>query len=174
MFTDQSFGCCTITSVQNEFVRTQKFKQKYPWRTNYAKHIRVLPRTPKEYEEVNLYFQAIDLKLKEGVINRLKDEFFDLSRTDKRVLAWSLAMKLPISTGDKGIVAFGHQEFKGRFKRHVSSLAILNAWIQQDLVKWTATLDGYLKEWKDNDEQPQPPRQKRRFRQLTGHRYPGS
>lgn len=174
MFSDPRFGCFTVGSVREEFVQTQKFKERYPWRKEYAKYIKHVARSHPRYEDVELYFKVINVKTRNGVVNKLKDELFDLSRVDQRLLAWSLAMELPICTSDDDISKFGHQEFREVFKGHASPLAIVNSWIDKKVIQWTERLSVYLGEWKSNHEPIQPTRQKRRFRQLTGYKYPGS
>ncbi len=173
MFTDAQFGCFTIGSVRREFVQTQRFKGKYPWRKEYAQYITFIPKSHTKHEDVELYYEAIRVKTEHGVINKLNDKLFDLGRTDQRLIAWSLGLGLPISTGDKDIIAFAQQEFEGVFKRYVSPLAILNGWIRDGLVLWTDTLNTYLEDWKKNNEPAQPKGQKQKFRQLTEHKYPG-
>ncbi|MBA4419143.1 MAG: hypothetical protein C0392_14735 [Syntrophus sp. (in: bacteria)] len=39
MFTDERFDCVTVQEVCEEIFRTQRFKTKYPWRSDYKGRI---------------------------------------------------------------------------------------------------------------------------------------
>jgi len=45
MFLNESYDCYTIKEVWEEMFQTTKFKNKYPWRVNFKKNIKILPST---------------------------------------------------------------------------------------------------------------------------------
>ena len=45
MFTDERFDCVTVQEVCEEIFRTQRFKTKYPWRSDYKDKIRPVQST---------------------------------------------------------------------------------------------------------------------------------
>jgi len=51
---------------------------------------------------------------------------------------------------------------------------MINRWIRERLIKWNEELHSYVADWKINNEHPQPKKQIREFKKLTGLSYPGS
>lgn len=59
MFQDKRYGCVTIKEVYNELFAMQKFKSRYPWRTDYRDKIGPLSTSQIDREEVSQYFSVI-------------------------------------------------------------------------------------------------------------------
>ncbi len=47
-------------------------------------------------------------------------------------------------------------------------------WIRKGLIDWSDELHEYVADWKRNEEDSQPRRQKIEYKKLNGLRYPGS
>ena len=69
---------------------------------------------------------------------------------------------------------FAIQEFSENFKGSISPLGMVNRWIRSNLIQWNNSRHDYIKDWKRNDEHPQPRRQKIEFKKIVGLPYPGS
>ena len=59
MFADKRYECVTIRQVWEEITQTQKFKSKYPWRKDYARHIQSLPKSTVETADYQLTLRAV-------------------------------------------------------------------------------------------------------------------
>jgi len=59
-------------------------------------------------------------------------------------------------------------------KSNISPLGIINRWLREGLIEWNDQLHRYVIDWKTNNEHPQPQKQIREFKKLTGLSYPGS
>ncbi len=174
MFEDQRYGCVTIKEVYNELFATQKFKSRYPWRTDYRDKIGPLTTSQMDGEEVSQYFSVIDELNKAGTINRKSDRLFDLSHTDKRILAGALAHKFKITSGDRDLIQFAKQEFPSLFKGDISPMGIINMWLKNGLILWDDVKHEYLAEWDRQAEPSQPIKAIGKFQHITRRRYPGS
>lgn len=174
MFVDDNFGCVTIRSIRDEFVRTPKFKDKYPWRKDYFSSINPLGSSHEKGEDAEQYKKVIDRSIFEGVQNSKKGKLFDLSREDRELLSWALALERYIVSGDSDIGDYGKQEFGTLFLGEISALEILNDWIEKGLIKWDETKQLYLQDWALNEEAPQPIKEIARFFSLTTFNYVGS
>lgn len=174
IFLNESFGCCTISAARDEIYRTQRFKQKYPWRDQFKDKIRCLSIDLAENEKVGLYFDAIKSLIYDGTISKKSGRDFDLSYRDMKFLSCAFGNGYRITTGDHDLRIFAIQEFKKEFKGWISPLAMLNSWIRKGLVEWNEKVYNYLIDWKSNNEDPQPKIQRIKFKKLTGQHYPGS
>ncbi len=173
MFTDPAFDVITIPGVMSEFIRTQKFKTKYPWRSDYKD--KVVPKSKSYFndEEYHLYLSAINSLLDSGVLNERIDKLFDLSRVDREVTAYALSANCKISTGDQGIIDFASQEFSEDFQGNISPLEVINSWLSKGVIEWNEAKHRILEEWSLTEERPQPSKAKSRFKKITGKKYPG-
>ena len=174
MFIDESYECCTIQSIRDEIFRTQKFKSKYPWRDKYKNKIKCLSHEVLQKAETQIYRDMITRLNELGTINTYTGKIFSLSNVDIQFLACALAHGFSITTGDQNIKDFAAQQFEEIFSGSVSSLGLVNIWIEKKLIHWNEELHTYLSDWYKKNEHPQPREQKRRFKRLTGRNYPGS
>jgi hypothetical protein len=174
MFQDERYGCVTIKEVHDELFATQKFKNRYPWRTDYRDKVVPLAASQMEVAEVSQYFSVIDELVKAGTIDRKSGRLFDLSHTDKRILAGALAYQFKITSGDQGLIRFAKQEFPSVFKGDISPLEIINMWLEKGLISWDNVKHGYLSEWDRLEEPAQPIEAIGKFQQFTRKIYPGS
>jgi len=174
MLKDDRFNCVTIRSIRDEFIRTSKFKDKYPWRKKLTGEIDTIGTTHEAKTEVNLNKKVIDRMILEGVENKKTGKIFDLSKTDRELLAWALVLKRYLVSGDGNIGEFGHQEFSSIFIGHLSPLELLNDWIEHKLLVWDDKLQLYLEDWQKNEEKSQSSCQIARFETLTEYPYVGS
>jgi len=173
MFLDSEYECCTIRLVRDELFRTQKFKTKYAWRSEYKAHIRCLPMEVAESEDVQSYLDAIQALTLHGTVNEKAGREFGLSYVDKAFLSCALANGFRISTGEEEMKLFAAQEFGKQFKGWISPLGIINFWIKRKLIPWDDSHQSILREWEKDNEHAQPSKQKAAFKKLTGMRYPG-
>lgn len=174
MFKDERYKCNTIKDVHDELFGTQKFKNKYPWRTTYKSKMRTLPETQMKDKKVAEYLDTIRLLINNGTVNNETNELFDISYVDSKIIACSLAYGYTISTGEKDIVNFAKQEFPDEFKGTISALGIINMWLRDQLFKWDETKQKYLSKWKEKGEHKQPKSAIKQFQKLTHRKYPGS
>lgn len=175
MLTDENYDYFTIQEVRGEIIRQQKFKDKYPWRHRFKDKIRCIPNSEiLNNNAVNQYFEAINLLIESNITNNKTGRLFDLSPVDIRFIACALSFGFKISTGDGDIKDIANQEFSKTFKGNISPLGIVNMWIRNGLINWTDTLHEYVADWKRDEEDSQPRRQKIEYKKLTGLKYPGS
>lgn len=174
MFIDERYECCTLHEIHDELFRTQKFKQRYPWRDKYKNKIKCLPMQWVNESEVKIYLDAIKQINEAGTVNNCTDRIFSLSRVDIKLLACALAHGFKLSAGDQDIKDFACQEFFDNFKGHVSALEMINLWLRNNLIEWNDELHEYVMDWSRQNEHPQPKEQKKIFERLTRHKYPGS
>src|SRR4030042_331322 len=174
MFLDSKYRCITLNLMRNEIFRNPKFKNKYHWRNEFKAKIQCLPSSVTDNADVNRYFEAISMLIRNITINTKTGRPFDLSYADQRFLACALANGYRISTGDESLALFASQEFGDEFHGNISPLGIINGWMSEELIEWNDQLHTYVADWKINNEHPQPERQMRKFRKLTGRSYPGS
>ena len=174
MFVVEGYECKTIREIHNEIVRTTKFKTKYPWTREMRAKIKpvVLDKEQKEREE--LYFEVVRNLNRVGTENRKTGRFFDLSFVDMKVISHALTLAYRITSGDRELIQFVEQEFRDEFQGSISPLEIINRWLEKGLIKWDEGKQGYLSDWAEHHEHPQPLKAKKRFRELTGYRYTGS
>jgi hypothetical protein len=174
MFQDKRYGCVTLKEVHDEILGTQKFKSKYPWRTKYKDKLNPLSSSKMNSKEVTTFFTVIDELNKIGTVNKKTNRLFDLSHTDKKILAGALAFNYKITSGDYDLVQFAKQEFSSKFKGSIYPLEIINAWLKKKLIKWDDTKHEYLSDWDLQIEHQQPIKAIGNFQKLTKRRYPGS
>lgn len=173
MFSDPEFGTMTIPNVAREFISTQKFKSKYPWRSEFSS--KVVPVLSNSMQDHNYVFilELIKKMLEDGVINTKTDRLFDLSVVDKEVVSYALSQGHAISTGDQGIIDFASQEFSDNFKGNLSPLGLIVAWLKKGLFVWDDSKHRVLEEWALTNERPQPLKAKGAFKKITGRPYSG-
>ena len=136
MFSSPQYETITIFGVAQEFIRTQKFKEKYPWRPNYNSKIKPVPASRLESQDYKVVFSIVDNLLRSGVISVNSGRLFDLSVVDKQVISFAIANSCAISTGDQGIVDFATQEFSEEFCGNIHPLGLINKWINSGLFVW--------------------------------------
>lgn len=165
MFKDSNFGCVTIRCIREEFFRTQKFKDKYPWRIDYKSNI------------VHISDNKIDKRVMEtiGLIADAKltpeKHPYYLSNEDKSIIACAVSNNYTIGTGDDNLIKFAKNEFD--IRSFMSALGILNFWLRKKLITWSKKLESILIEWKTQEEIRQSKHAKFVFRRLTGKKYLG-
>jgi len=174
MFLDSKYQCVTMNLMRHEIFRNPKFKKKYPWRNDFKAKIQSLPSSATDNDEVNRYFEVINLLIRNITINVKTGRPFDLSYVDQMFLACALTKGYRVSTGDESLTLFALQEFSDKFHGNISPLEITNRWLREGLIEWNDQVHGYVDDWKINNEHPQPPKQIGQFKKLTGRSYPGS
>lgn len=174
MFIDARYKCCTVNEVRAEVYGNKKFKNKYPWNEDFRDRIQYLPNSTVHTADFHKHLRVVDLLVENGTIYEKTGRLFDLSRTDRIILACALCNGYRISTGDDNLRKFAMQEFTGIFKGNVSPLGLVNDWIGSGLIVWNDELQRYMTDWNETGEHPQPNTQKARFKVLTGRNYPGS
>jgi hypothetical protein len=175
MLTNKNYGCFTIQEIRKEFIRQQKFKDKYPWRHKFKDKIRCIPNSDiLNNNTVNLYLEAISFLIENHITNNKTGRLFDLSPVDKKFIACALGFGFKISSGDGDIKDLANQEFPKVFKSSISPLGMINMWLRKDLINWRGELHEYVADWKRTAEASQPKHQKNVYKKLTGLKYPGN
>jgi hypothetical protein len=170
MFVDERFDCVTVQEVCEEIFRTQRFKTKYPWRTDYKNKIRPANYLKNKGNDFELSLEAINQLLDAGGMSSKTGKAFGLSFVDKKIAAYVTAYELEISSTDNSLIDFFEQEFD---KKNRSPLAILNDWIEKGLVQWNENTRRIIEDWDKNGEPIQPIKDKKDFLKLTGSKYKG-
>ena len=174
MFINEAHECKTIREIHDEIVRTTKFKTKYPWTRGMRAKIRPVVLDQEQKEREAQYLEAVRTLNRIGTENLKAGRFFDLSFVDLKVISHALTLDYCISSGDRELVQFVQQEFKDQFRGAISPIEIINSWLEKRLLEWDEERQRYLSAWAEQNEHPQPPKAKKRFKELTGYRYTGS
>ena len=82
MFSDPEFGAVTIPNVAREFTGTQKFKSKYPWRSEYRSHVVPVASSAMQDDDYILILELVKQMLENGIVDAKTDRLFDLSAVD--------------------------------------------------------------------------------------------
>lgn len=174
MFIDPRFECVTITDVVKEIFRTQKFKNKYPWRNRYKANIKPLSNALLKTGEFKLYYQTINSQINNGIANRKTGYYFGLSKVDQRIVACALANNFRITTGDNDLIEYYLQQFSNNPNEIISALGMINLWLNKGLISWDEKLQTILEDWTKCDEAPQPRTDIKEFKKLTSYKYLGT
>lgn len=174
MFTDPKFECVTISDVVKEIYRTQKFKNRYPWRKRYKSKIKSLSNSVLKSNDFNLYYSANSKLIENGVINRKTNFYFDLSRVDQKIIACAQANIFRITTGDKDLIEYYLQQCSNNPDEIISPLGMINLWLKKKLIFWDEKSQTILEDWKKCNEASQPTTEIKIFKNLTGYKYLGS
>jgi hypothetical protein len=174
MFINPVYECVTIHEVIREIIATPKFKNKYPWRTEYRGKLQPLPNSKYRTTAYENAKKAIGLLLDNGVINAKTQKMIGLSEEDQAVAACAIIHGYIITTGDNNLIAFLRQEFKSNFKGNWTALEIVNFWLEKKIISWDDAKHALVGEWRQMEEVAQPQEAKKRFTLITGRSYPGS
>jgi len=169
MFIDNQFNCFTVREVRDEIYKNQRFKSKYSWRSDFKRELKTRPCLDIE-DSFRTCLDLIEKMMETGVINFRNNRIFNLSYYDQRIIAYAITFDSRLSTNDSGMKDFIEQQFN---KECLSSLALLNEWIDNNLVNWDSRLKEMMEDWKTNNEPAQPREDIEKFERLTGHQYPG-
>ncbi len=170
MFTDERYDCVTVPEVRKEFFQTQKFKTKYPWRTQFKNKVIALKVSALENENFKLHFSAIRKLNNAGIINNRTDRYFGLSYIDQRIAAYAVAHKFILNSVDDDLCDFIVQEFE---TKTITPLGIINDWLEKGLILWEDSFQEIIKDWERCNEHPQSKTDVKRFIELSGYKYIG-
>ena len=168
MFTDDRYECVTIRQVWEEIVQTPKFKSKYPWRNEYAKHIRSLPKSQAEPSDYRSTHSAVRLT-EQAQRNSRTGMAYGLSRRDVEVAACAVANGFNVCSTDGNLIDFLAQQYE---ICNFSPLQLVNDWLEKCLFEWTDFRQGVLAEWIACNEPIQPRQEIERFEKNTKRKYP--
>lgn len=174
MFIDPKFECVTISDVVKEIFHTQKFINRYPWRTRYKSKIRPLGSAILKTNDFKLYYQVINNQINSGVINSKTNYNFDLSKVDQRIVACARANNFRITTGDKDLIEYYLQQFSNNPDEIITPLGMINICLKKGLISWDEKLQTILEDWNKCEEAPQPNKEIKKFEKLTGYKYLGT
>lgn len=174
MFIDPKFECVTISDVVKELFRTQKFKNRYPWRKRYKSKITPLGNSILKTNEFKLYYQANSSLIGDGVINRKTNFYFDLSKVEQKIIACAQANTYRITTGDNDLIEYYLQQCSNNPDEIISPLGMINIWLKKSLISWDEKVQTILEDWRKCDEAPQPRTEIKKFKKLTGYKYMGT
>lgn len=170
MFCDERYECVTIHEVVQEIFRTQKFKNRYPWRERYKSKIKALGTSWINGGDFKLSLEAVKNIVFTGKRNEKTGYYFNLSYVDQVIAACSIAHNFKLTTVDDDLANFVEQEFSGEI---ISPLAIINDWIERKLVSWNEGMQQIIEDWEKCNESPQPKKEIKRFEKITGYKYAG-
>ncbi len=170
MFIDERFECATIPEVREEIVQTQKFKTKYPWRTQFKSKVQPIGSQYRKTKEFKLYSETIKNLVESVCINERTQRSFNLSRVDQIVAACVCVKGYGITTGDNDLIDFMKQEFH---IENISPLGIVNRWLRNGLIVWDSNFQTIMEDWDKSNENRQPPKEIKQFKKLTGYEYVG-
>ena len=170
MFTDSRFECFTVPEVVEEIFRTQRFKTRYPWRSNYKNKIKTLTLSELENEDFKLYYDSIQNLHEKGVINNRTGRFFNLSHVDRRIAAYSTAHNFLLNSTDDDLCDFVSQEFE---TKTITPLGVINVWLEKRLIEWDNRMKTSIEDWDQCAEPPQPLTEAKKFKKITGFEYIG-
>jgi len=173
MFTDSIYETITIPSVLSECKQTQKFKNKYPWRDEYISKIIPQKSTDIFTDNYKLHYNLIEKLMNEGTLNDENNALFNLSRTDKEIAAYAIAMEYNLSTGDKPMMDFISQQFSEYNIKNFSSLDLINRWLRKEIIEWNIARQKIIEEWSLTEERSQPVEAIKLFETLTDQKYHG-
>lgn len=168
LFTDSRYECVTVQQVYEEYTRTPKFKTKYPWRDQFKKHLRSLPKTQVENDVYTRTLKTMRL-IEPTAINEQTKQRFGLSRRDIEIGACAVAHKYTITTTDVNLADFVGQQFD---TPSACPLKLINDWLEKKLLAWDDFKQSVLVDWIACNEKPQPAAEISRFEKLTGRKYP--
>ncbi len=172
MFNDDRFKCVTTIEVKQEIIQSQKFKDKYPWRQKLKAKIKTLSGylTTEYKNEYDLVIEAINSLLDSGLVNNKTGRSIAVSRVDKSIAAHAICRNYKITTDDKNLAALVTQEFD---IENISPLGLINKWLENGLIHWNNEHQTILEDWDKCREAPQPKSEIKRFKKITGYKYPG-
>lgn len=170
MLTDTRYNCVAPSVVREELLRTQRFKEKYPWRTRYKAHVQTLPASLLQAAPYTRTLEAVELLVSTS-INGKTGRRFGLSSVDKMLAAHVVAHDYQLSTGDFDLRDFLFQEFD---IPNVSPLEIVNDWLARELIEWNDERQAVLEDWKRCNEHVQPKEHIKNFEEITGRAYPAN
>lgn len=104
MLTNHLYGCATIPAIRDEVFKTQKFKEKYPWRIEYKGKLKTLTYSQYNNDEYKFYLKSIEFLLNAGVINNVTGKLINLSPEDCEIISCALANGHQLSSGDVNLV----------------------------------------------------------------------
>ncbi len=107
MFVEEEYECVTVAEVLQEIKRTQKFKEKYPWRQEYLSAIKAKNLQNDEFETI---YKLISYELEAGKINKKTRRYFNLSRIDRRIAAYAVVNQYNFSSVDDDLAVYLEQE----------------------------------------------------------------
>lgn len=168
MFTDPSYECMMTQTVYQEFIQTQKFKNKYPWRGTYRQHLKSVSQGDLDDAGYGLKLNIIKT-INNTAIRVSTGRRYNLSRADTEVAAATVCLAAKITTGDINLAAFLADQFDIEC---ISALGLVNLWLEKEILTWNNDRQAIIEEWISLGERPQPKKDIRRFERLTGCDYP--
>jgi len=168
MLTDERYNCVVPSIVRDELFRTQKFKDKYPWRIHYGPHVQALPASLAQTGHYMRTLETVEL-IVAASRNGRTGRHFGLSKVDKMLAAHVIANNYQLSTGDFDLRDFLLQEFE---ISNVSPMEIINDWLARELIEWSDERQAVLEDWKRCNEHLQPKEHIKTFEEITGRDYP--
>jgi hypothetical protein len=168
MLLDPRFECVTLQAVYRELRQQPRFKTKYPWLAGYLPKVRGLRQTEVETVE---YKRTLDVvRITRDTKRSSRDNRrFGLSQTDMEIAAAVVTHKHDISTVERDLEEFLEQEFD---VANVHPLALVNDWIEKDLILWGEAEHRVLEDWVTQNERRQPLLEIQRFEKLAKRKYP--
>jgi hypothetical protein len=168
MFEDERYGCTTLGPVRDEFIATQKFATKYPWRRKYEK--RIIPVGNELLSEGQFSRKLEIVKATELTHrNERTNKPYDLSRVDREVAAGVLCLQGSISTTDRNLREFLEQQFS---IENITPLGLINIWLEDHLIQWDPAKQAVLQDWIVCQEPRQSREDIKVFEDLAKCRYP--
>lgn len=158
MFQDKHYGCLLPEYAYDEFIKKPEFKELFPWRADYKKflHLGISIATIRENKQFQPALDCVAfMPGNEG-----------LSKKDQQIVSVAIAFNYALCTDDRALESFARKQF---CVRTYSPLELINRWLQDGLFEWDDEKQNLLTDW---NRRPQPPKQIKLFKELTGCSYP--
>lgn len=169
MFRDARFGCVMLQEAYAEYARSSRFKKQYPWREDFRKCLKSLPKSDLAehgYDSVLGYVSAAAADVVDPVTQKKYAD--ELSPTDLKMIAASYSLDAELCSGDGALSRYAANDWE---RQVISPLALVNRWLSQKLLAWDDEKLRILEDWV-RAERPQPKKDIVAFERLTGRRYP--
>ena len=169
MFRDTRFGCVMLQEAYVEYARSARFKKQYPWREDFRKYLKSLPKSDLAehgYDSVLGYVNAAAADVIDPVTRKKYAD--ELSPTDLKMVAASYSLDAELCSGDAALSRYAATDWE---RSVISPLALVNRWLSQKLLAWDDGKQKILEDWV-RLERPQPRKDIVDFERLTGRRYP--
>ncbi len=170
MLCDPKYECVTIKAVYDELFKTPRFKFKYPWLARLEPKIKTLDISPNEKNLIEKNLKVIKCHVESaGIINTITGGPFNLSQTDKTIVAHAVCLNTSVSSVDHDLSAYLDQQYEIKVWE---PLCLINHWLQNDIIIWDDSKQTVLENWVACQEARQTQKNIDKFEELTGREYP--
>lgn len=132
--------------------------------------IKYLSYTKEQSNNINTAVNNIT-NLTEIIPNERTGKYFELSKIDKKIIACVIELEYELSSVDRDLNDFVEQQTD---KKSIKPLALINIWLEKDLLNWDKEKQSYIRDWDLQNEAPQDKNDIKKFESFSGYNYCGS